>query len=84
MKKGIDLKVRIAPGHKKGLLLANPVMGASGTWGYGDEFCDLFDINRLGALICKGTTLKPRNGNPQPRIIEVTSGILNSVGLQNI
>jgi len=84
LRKGIDLKVRIAKGGKKGLLLANPVIGASGTWGYGDEFGKLIDVNRLGALICKGTTLKPRKGNPQPRIIEVTAGVLNSVGLQNI
>ncbi|MFA5079633.1 MAG: dihydroorotate dehydrogenase, partial [Dehalococcoidia bacterium] len=75
-----DLSVKIAGK----LRLANPVMAASGTWGYGDEYGDLVDVNKLGAIICKGTTLAPRDGNPQPRIIEVTGGILNSVGLQNI
>ncbi len=75
-----DLSVKIA----RELRLANPVMAASGTWGYGDEYGDLVDVNRLGAIICKGTTLSPRDGNPQPRIIEVTGGVLNSVGLQNI
>jgi len=75
-----DLSVKITDR----LRLANPVMAASGTWGYGDEYGDLVDVNRLGAIICKGTTLEPRDGNPQPRIIEVTGGILNSVGLQNI
>jgi dihydroorotate dehydrogenase (NAD+) catalytic subunit len=74
------LGVRIAPG----LVLTNPVIAASGTWGYGDETADIADFQKLGAIICKGTTLKPRDGNPQPRIIEVTAGILNSVGLENI
>jgi dihydroorotate dehydrogenase (NAD+) catalytic subunit len=59
-------------------------MTASGTFGYGNEYGDLVDIQKLGAIICKGTTLEPRDGNAQPRIIEVTAGILNSVGLQNI
>lgn len=74
------LKVQVA----RGLSLENPVMAASGTWGYGDETGDIADFQKLGAIICKGTTLKPRDGNPQPRIIEVTAGILNSVGLENI
>ncbi len=74
------LRVQIA----HGLSLANPVIAASGTWGYGDETGDLVDFQKLGAIICKGTTLQPSDGNPQPRIIEVTAGILNSVGLQNI
>jgi len=76
----IDLSAAIAPGLK----LANPVMAASGTFGYGDDWEGLIDVQKLGAIICKGTTLKPRDGNPQPRIIEVTAGMLNSVGLQNI
>ena len=59
-------------------------MTASGTFGYGIEYENLFDIQRLGAIICKGTTLKPREGNPQPRIMETASGVLNSIGLQNI
>lgn len=74
------LSVTIAPGLK----LANPVIAASGTFGYGDDWEGLLDIRKLGAIICKGTTLKPRDGNPQPRIIEVSGGMLNSVGLQNI
>ncbi len=76
----VDLGVRIAGA----LRLSNPVMAASGTWGYGDEYGDLVDVNKLGAIVCKGTTLEPREGNPQPRIIEVRDGVLNSVGLQNI
>jgi dihydroorotate dehydrogenase (NAD+) catalytic subunit len=59
-------------------------MTASGTFGYGTEYSHLFDIQRLGAIVCKGTTLKPREGNPQPRLAETSSGLLNSIGLQNI
>jgi dihydroorotate dehydrogenase (NAD+) catalytic subunit len=59
-------------------------MTASGTFGYGTEYNHSFDIQRLGAIICKGTTLKPREGNPQPRLVETASGLLNSIGLQNI
>jgi dihydroorotate dehydrogenase (NAD+) catalytic subunit len=80
----MNLSVQIAPKHAKGLLLANPVMTASGTFGYGTEYSDLFDIQRLGAIICKGTTLEARDGNPQPRLFETASGLLNSIGWQNI
>lgn len=66
-----------------GLQLANPVMVASGTFGYGQEFADLVDLNRLGAIMVKGTTLKPRAGNPMPRMVETSSGCLNAIGLQN-
>ncbi len=59
-------------------------MTASGTFGYGTEYGHLFDIQRLGAIVCKGTTLKPRDGNPQPRVAETACGVLNSIGLQNI
>jgi dihydroorotate dehydrogenase (NAD+) catalytic subunit len=59
-------------------------MTASGTFGWGTEYSHLFDIQRLGAIVCKGTTLKPREGNPQPRLAETPSGVLNSIGLQNI
>jgi len=59
-------------------------MTASGTFGYGTEYNHLFDIQKLGAIVCKGTTLKPREGNPQPRIAETACGVLNAVGLQNI
>lgn len=80
----MDLSVQLAPRHPKGLRLANPVLTASGTFGYGTEYSHLFDIQRLGAIICKGTTLEQRDGNPQPRLVETASGVLNSIGLQNI
>ena len=80
----MNLTVQLAPNHPQGLLLANPVMTASGTAGYGTENSHLFDISKLGALVCKGTTLEPREGNPQPRIIETASGVLNSIGWENI
>ena len=65
------------------LELKNPVMTASGTFGYGTEYADFMDISRLGAIIVKGTTLNPRQGNPYPRMAETPSGMLNAVGLQN-
>jgi len=65
-------------------LLTNPVMTASGTFGYGTEYSHLFDIEQLGAIVCKGTTLEPREGSPQPRLAETPGGLLNSIGLQNI
>jgi dihydroorotate dehydrogenase (NAD+) catalytic subunit len=80
----MNLSVQLAPGNQRGLRLANPVMTASGTFGYGTEYGALFDIERLGAIVCKGTTLLPREGNPQPRLVETASGLLNSIGLQNI
>ncbi|HEY97109.1 MAG TPA: dihydroorotate dehydrogenase [Dehalococcoidia bacterium] len=79
-----DLSIQIAPRNNRGLLLSNPVMTSSGTFGYGTEYAELFDIQRLGAIVCKGTTLEPREGNPQPRLFETTAGLLNSIGLQNI
>ena len=80
----MDLSIQLAPRHPKGLVLANPVMTASGTFGYGTEYSELIDIQRLGAVVCKGTTLLPREGNPQPRLVETSHGLLNSVGLENI
>jgi dihydroorotate dehydrogenase (NAD+) catalytic subunit len=80
----MNLSVQLAPKNKKGLLLANPVMTASGTFGYGTEYEHLFDIQKLGAIVCKGTTLESREGNPQPRLAETPCGVLNSIGLQNI
>jgi dihydroorotate dehydrogenase (NAD+) catalytic subunit len=65
------------------LKLKNPVMTASGTFGNGSEFEDFLDISRLGAIILKGTTMEPREGNPYPRMAETASGMLNAVGLQN-
>lgn len=66
-----------------GMLLDNPIIPASGTFGFGYEFADLYDINILGSISCKGTTKEPRFGNPTPRIAECTDGLINSVGLQN-
>ena len=66
-----------------GTQLDNPVIPASGTFGYGYEFAELYDINILGAFSCKGTTLAPRFGNPLPRIAETPAGMLNAIGLQN-
>jgi len=80
----MDLSVNLAPKNSRGLLLANPVMTASGTFGYGTEYGDLVDIQKLGAIVCKGTTLEPRPGNPQPRVTETASGVLNAIGFQNV
>src|SRR5574344_1837594 len=66
-----------------GLELDNPIIPASGTFGYGNEFKDFYDINILGSFAFKGTTKEPRSGNPTPRIAECTNGLINSVGLQN-
>lgn len=66
------------------LQLKNPVMTASGTFGYGEEYAGYVDLNRLGAIVVKGLSFKPRLGNPPPRIMETTGGMLNAVGLQNI
>ncbi len=65
-------------------MLDNPVMAASGTFGYGMEYMELVDIQKLGAIVCKGITLAPRRGNAQPRIVETKGGLLNSVGLENV
>jgi len=74
----VDLSIDI-----KGLQFKNPVLTASGTFGYGEEFEDFFDIGLLGGIIVKGTTLQPREGNSYPRMVETASGMLNAVGLQN-
>ena len=73
-----DLRVNIGA-----LKLKNPVLTASGTFGYGEEFADFIDLTRLGGFIVKGTTLYPREGNPYPRMAETPMGMLNAVGLQN-
>jgi dihydroorotate dehydrogenase (NAD+) catalytic subunit len=75
----IDLSVRIG-----GLKLANPVLAASGTFGYGTEYADFFDVSRLGGLVTKTVTLEPREGNPMPRLAETPCGMLNSIGLANV
>ena len=77
--RGVDLEVDAA----RGLRLRNPVLTASGTFGQGVEYAELFDVARLGAIVNKGTTRDPRLGNPQYRIAESPSGILNSIGLEN-
>ena len=79
-----QLSVDLAPGAKRELILRNPVMTASGTSSNGLELARLFDINRLGGLLSKGVTLKPRRGNPTPRIVETPAGMLNSIGCQNV
>jgi len=75
----IDLSVRLGK-----LKLQNPVMVASGTFGYGEEYARLYDISRLGAIVTKSISLKPRSGNPAPRIYETASGMINAIGLQNV
>ncbi len=74
----VDTKVSLS-----GLELSNPIIPASGTFGFGAEFAELYDLNILGSISFKGTTVEPRVGNPTPRIAESPSGILNSIGLQN-
>ena len=74
-----DLTVHIA-----GLRMKNPVMTASGTFGYGREYQPFFDLNHLGALVTKGISLKPMAGNPPPRICETAGGMLNAIGLENV
>jgi dihydroorotate dehydrogenase (NAD+) catalytic subunit len=75
----VDLSVDLG----RGLLLANPILVASGTFGYGIEYGDVVEVDRLGAICCKGTTLRPRIGNITPRVTETPGGMLNSIGLQN-
>ena len=74
-----DLNVTIGK-----LKLKNPIMTASGTFGYGDEYAEFIDLNKLGAIVVKGLSLKPKTGNPPPRLVETPAGMLNAIGLQNI
>lgn len=74
-----DLTVNLA-----GMALRNPVMTASGTFGYGEEFAGYVDLEKIGAIVTKGLSLKPRAGNPTPRIVETPGGMLNAIGLQNV
>ena len=74
----VDLSVNLA-----GVTLKNPIIPASGTFGYGREYAGLYDLDILGSFSWKGTTRDPRPGNPQPRVAEAASGMLNAVGLQN-
>jgi dihydroorotate dehydrogenase (NAD+) catalytic subunit len=75
----VDLSVDLG----RGLRLANPILVASGTFGYGVEYADVVDVQRIGAICCKGATLKARSGNRPPRVTETPGGMLNSIGLQN-
>jgi dihydroorotate dehydrogenase (NAD+) catalytic subunit len=79
-----SLAVELAPRNKQGLHLENPVLVASGTFGYGTEYQPVVDIQRIGAICSKGITVRPREGNPTPRIAETPSGMLNAIGLQNV
>ena len=74
----MDLKVKLGP-----LELKNPFMAASGTFGFGEEYASLVDLQDFGAIVVKGLTLQPRKGNPPPRIVETPAGMLNAIGLQN-
>ncbi len=75
----VDTSVKIGDWH-----LANPIMTASGTFGYGEEFLPFVDVSALGAIVVKGISLHPRPGNPPPRVVETASGMLNAIGLQNV
>ena len=77
-KKNVDLRVKLGR-----ISLNNPVLVASGTFGYGEEYAQLIDLNELGGIITKAVTLKPREGNPPPRLAEVPAGLLNAIGLEN-
>jgi dihydroorotate dehydrogenase (NAD+) catalytic subunit len=79
MQASTDLRINIG-----GLQLKNPVMTASGTFGYGREFEGMTDLKRLGAIVVKGISLSPARGNPPPRIVETTGGMLNAIGLENV
>ena len=78
-----DLSVDLAPDNPRELRLRNPVIAASGCFGYGEEYASVIDIDRLGAFVSKGITPERRAGNPMPRIVESPAGMLNAIGLQN-
>ncbi|MGH2406889.1 MAG: dihydroorotate dehydrogenase [Candidatus Limnocylindrales bacterium] len=79
----VDMGIDLAPRRPGELVLRNPILVASGTFGYGIEYGDVVEVQRLGAICCKGTTLRPRFGNEPPRVTETPAGMLNSIGLQN-
>jgi dihydroorotate dehydrogenase (NAD+) catalytic subunit len=80
---GPDLSVDLAPRNPRELRLSNPIIAASGCFGYGEEYAGVIDVQRLGAFVSKGITPERRKGNPMPRIIESPAGMLNAIGLQN-
>jgi dihydroorotate dehydrogenase (NAD+) catalytic subunit len=79
MKERVDLTTNLA-----GIRMRNPVMAASGTFGYGEEYASLIDVKKLGAIVLKSVTLKPREGNVPPRLVETPAGLLNAIGIHNI
>src|SRR6476659_6220889 len=79
----VDLSVDLAPDNPRELKLRNPIIAASGCFGYGEEYAGVIDVQRLGAFVSKGITPRRRKGNPMPRIVETPSGMLNAIGLQN-
>jgi len=79
----VDLSVDLAPTNPRELRMANPIIAASGCFGYGQEYAGVIDVQRLGAFVSKGVTPEPRRGNPMPRIAESPAGMLNAIGLQN-
>lgn len=79
----VSLEVDLAPRNARELVLRNPVIAASGCFGYGTEYNGIIDVQRLGAFVSKGLTARPRSGNPMPRIAETPAGMLNAIGLQN-
>jgi dihydroorotate dehydrogenase (NAD+) catalytic subunit len=79
----VNVAVDLAPRSPRELRLRNPIIAASGTFGYGTEYAGLTDVQSLGAIVCKGTTITPRRGNSLPRIVETPAGMLNAIGLQN-
>src|SRR5437660_5554723 len=83
-KADLDLRIEIGSAAKVPLVLRNPVLVASGTFGYGTEYARLIDIQRLGAICSKGITAHPRRGNRGPRVVETPAGMLNAIGLQNV
>ena len=80
----VDVQVEIGVNAKQPLLLKNPVMVASGTFGYGTEYAKIVDIQRLGAIVSKSISLRPRRGLKGPRVMETAAGMLNAIGLQNV
>src|SRR5438105_5053693 len=80
----VDLRIEIGAAAKVPLMLRNPVLVASGTFGYGTEYARIVEVQQLGAIVSKGITARPRRGNRGPRIVETPSGMLNAIGLQNI
>ena len=79
MDHNVDLQVDVG-----GVVLKNPVMTVSGIFGYGLEFKDYVDLNKLGGIVVKGLSIEPSRGNPPPRIVETACGMLNAIGLENI